>query len=172
MSEKHPTIKLLEEKFGAQHFEVTEYAAGLAAVIVPKSLLPDFMQFLHDDERCSYEQLIDIIGIDYLGYPKKTTRFALVYLLLSHRYHRRLTVKVWLEEPDLTVSSLTGIYHSAEWPEREAAEMFGFVFEGHPDPRRLLLCDLFEGEHPLRKDYPLKGKGERDRFNLVYQDTA
>ncbi len=172
MSEDHPTIKLLEEKFGAQHFEVTEYTAGMVAVIVPKSLLADFIQFLHDDERCSYEQLIDIIGIDYKGYPRQTTRFALVYQLLSHRYNRRLVIKVLLEEPDLTVPTLTGIYHSADWPEREAAEMFGFTFEGHPNPKRLLLCDLFDRVHPLRKDYPLKGRGERDNFKLVHQDTT
>lgn len=172
MSEEHPTIKLLEEKFGAQHFEVAEYAAGMKAVIMPKALLKDFILFLRDDERCGYEQLIDIIGIDYLGYPERTTRFALVYQLLSHRYNHRLVVKVLLEEPDLTIATLTDIYHSAEWPEREAAEMFGFTFEGHPDPRRLLLCDLFEDVHPLRKDYPLKGRGERNRFEKVHQDTA
>ena len=93
-------------------------------------------------------------------------------ILKLHAIETDSEVKVLLEEQDLTVPTLTGIYHSADWPEREAAEMFGFTFEGHPNPKRLLLCDLFDRVHPLRKDYPLKGKGERDNFKLVSQDTT
>ncbi len=78
----------------------------------------------------------------------------LKYPLLSLTHNRRLIIKLLMDQPNLTVPSVTGIYKSAGWAEREAAEMFGFIFEGHPDPRRLLLCDLFDGKHPLRKDYP------------------
>ena len=171
MSQEHPTVKQLQEKFGEQHFSVAAFA-GMVTVTAPKSILLEIMQYLHDDPECDYAQLTDVIGIDYQCYPKPMPRFAIVYPLLSLRHNRRLFVKVLLEEPDLTVPSLTGIYHSAEWAEREAAEMFGFVFAGHPDPRRLLLCDLFEGEHPLRKDYPLRGKGERDRFPMITREDA
>ncbi len=171
MSTDHPTVQQLQEKFGAQHIAAEEFA-GMVTVTAPKSILLEVMQFLHDEPECDYAQLTDVIGIDYQGYPKPSPRFALVYPLLSLNHHRRLVIKILLEEPDLTVPSLTGIYASAEWAEREAAEMFGFVFEGHPDPRRLLLCDLFEGEHPLRKDYPLHGKGERDRFEKITRENA
>ena len=171
MNPDHPTVQRLQEKFGAQHFAVSEFADMVTAT-VPKSILREIMQYLHDDPECDYAQLTDVIGIDYQGYPNPSSRFALVYPLLSHQHNRRLFIKILLEEPDLNVPSLSGIYASAEWAEREAAEMFGFVFEGHPDPRRLLLCDLFEGEHPLRKDYPLRGKGERERFETITRENA
>ena len=125
MNQEHPTVKLLQEKFGSQHCQVTEYA-GMVTVLAAKSILLEIMRFLHDDEQCCYEQLTDVIGIDYLGYPQETMRFALVYPLLSLRHNRRLVVKVLLDESDMAVPSLTGIYRGAEWPEREAAEMFGY----------------------------------------------
>jgi len=170
-NQPHSSIELLCRRFGAQHFQTGQHV-GMDAVIVPKSILAEVMRFLHDDEHCCYEQLTDLIGIDYLGYPQRETRFGLVYLLLSVRHNRRLAVKVLLEEPDLSVPTLTNIYSGANWPEREAAEMFGFSFVDHPDPRRLLLSDLFEGVHPLRKDYPLTGRGERNGFKVVGRDTA
>lgn len=72
----------------------------------------------------------------------------------------------------MQVPSLTSLYKGANWPEREAAEMFGFEFQGHPDPRKLLLCELFDGKYPLRKDYPLQGEGERDSFNTIYLESS
>jgi len=171
MNQDHSTVRRLQDKFGAQHFAVEEFA-GMVTVTAPKSILREVMQYLYDDPECAYAQLTDVIGIDYQGYPKHSPRFAIVYPLLSHQHNQRLFIKILLEEPDLIVPSLAGIYASAEWAEREAAEMFGFVFEGHPDPRRLLLCDLFEGEHPLRKDYPLRGKGERERFEKITRENA
>ena len=171
MNQDHPTVQRLLEKFGAQHFTVEEFA-GMVTVTAAKSILLDIMQFLHDEPECDYAQLTDVIGIDYQGYPKPSPRFGIVYPMLSLKHKQRLYIKILLEEPDLTVPSLSGIYASAEWAEREAAEMFGFVFAGHPDPRRLLLCDLFEGEHPLRKEYPLRGKGEREKFEKISREKA
>jgi NADH-quinone oxidoreductase subunit C len=173
MEQEHPTIPLLKEKFGPDHFQVEKRLDGLTQATIPTSILLEVMQFLHDDPQCDYEQLTDVFGIDYQGYPRRmSTRFALVYTLLSLRHNRRLVLKVFLEEPSLTAPTMTGIYNSALWPEREAAEMFGLTFQGHPDPRRLLLCDLFEGKHPLRKDYPLKGMGERESFKVVDREMA
>jgi len=172
MNSNHPTIEQLYQKFGEQCARSENHAAGMQVVIIPKSRLLDVMRFLHDDGACAYEQLTDVVGIDYLGYPQARKRFALVYPLISVIYNRRLIVKVYLAEDDLTVPSLSGIYRGAEWPEREAAEMFGFVFTEHPDLRRLLLCDLFKGKHPLRKDYPLRGQGERDNFRIVTRKTV
>ena len=172
MVPKHPSLTLLEEKFGAKHFQTEILADGSMAVIIPPAVLVDIMRFLHDDPECDYKQLTDIMGIDYQGHPTQKHRFGLVYPLLSLTHNRRLIIKLLLDEPDLTVPTVTGIYNSAVWAEREAAEMFGFTFQGHPDPRRLLLCDLFAGKHPLRKDYPLKGQGERESFKIVSRDMA
>lgn len=173
MEQEHPTIPLLKEKFGPEHLQVEQRPDGLTQATIPKSMLLEVMQFLHDDPQCDYEQLTDVFGIDYQGYSRRmSARFAVVYTLLSLRHNRRLIIKVFLEEPDLTAPTMTGIFNSALWPEREAAEMFGFTFAGHPDLRRLLLCDLFEGKHPLRKDYPLKGQGERESFKIVKRETV
>ena len=168
MSE-HPTVGLLKEKFGDQHLDVREFR-GQTTVVVAKSILLDVVGFLK--EPCGYNQLTDIMGTDYLNYPKEEARFGLTYPLLNLTENRRIVIKILLSEDDLVVPTLTKLYRGAEWPEREAAEMFGFVFEGHPDPRRLLLCDLFEGKHPLRKTYPLKGEGERESFTPVTTESA
>ena len=168
MSE-HPTVGLLAEKFGAQHIDVRQFC-GQTTVVVAKSLLVEVIGFLKAD--CGYNQLIDVMGVDYLGYPEQEARFGLVYPLLNMAENRRIMVKILLSEDDLAVPTLTGLYRGADWPEREAAEMFGFVFEGHPDPRRLLLCDLFDGKHPLRKTYPLRGEGERVSFTPITTESA
>ena len=165
-------VKHLHEKFGEQHCVASEFA-GQTTVVVPRGMLIEAMRFLRDDERCGFDQLVDVMGVDYLGYPNPTEgRFGLVYPLLNIEANRRLQVKVFVPEADMRVSSVTGLWQGAEWPEREAAEMFGFVFEGHPDLRRILLCDLYDGKHPLRKDYPLRGEGERDSFKIVTRETA
>ncbi len=160
------------EKFGSQSIHAEDYAGGMQAIITPKSLLIDVVTFLKDDPECRFDQLSDVVGIDYLNYPRTLPRFALAYPLLSLELNHRTIVKVWVDEQDMTVPSLTGLFAGATWPEREAAEMFGFIFEGHPDPRKLLLCDLFNGRYPLRKDYPLKGMGERSSFEVMTREKA
>jgi len=171
MSVNHPSIPLLQEQFGEQHCQALEFA-GMVTTVVPKAILLEVMGFLHVDPRCGYEQLVDIFGADYLGYPREEARFALVYPLLNLKENRRLAIKVYCDEKDMVVPSLVSIFRGAEWPEREAAEMFGFVFTDHPDPRRLLLADLYEGKYPLRKDYPLRGEGERESFTPITRETA
>jgi NADH/F420H2 dehydrogenase subunit C len=111
--------------------------------------------FLRDHEGCLFKMLIDILVLDY---PEKDKRFALVYCLLSLKYNVRIRVKIWLDE--LTpVPSISDIYKSACWMEREVWDMNGIFFEGHPDLRRILTDYGFEG-HPLRKDFPLSGYTE------------
>jgi NADH-quinone oxidoreductase subunit C len=111
--------------------------------------------FLRDNEGCLFKTLIDILVIDY---PEREKRFCVVYCLLSLKYNVRIRVKVFLDE--LTpVPSITNIYKSACWMEREAWDMNGVFFENHPDLRRILTDYGFEG-HPLRKDFPLSGYTE------------
>ena len=138
---------------------------------VPAANLLDMMRFLRDDARCSFEQLCDLTCIDYLNFPKARDRFGVVYSLLSLTLEHRLWVKCFVNDPDPEVPSVVEIWKGADWMEREVWDMFGVRFAGHPDLRRILTWEGFEA-HPLRKDYPLQGQGERTNFEVVSRDSA
>ena len=108
--------------------------------------------FLKTNEKCKFRQLIDITAVDY---PEKERRFKLVYLLLSHENNLRIIINSNITEKT-TVPSITKIYPSANWMEREVFDMYGIIFKDHPDLRRILTDYKFEG-YPLRKDFPLTG---------------
>jgi len=112
------------------------------------------------------DQLIDITAVDLLEYPGATDRFEVVYLLLNTESGERLIVKTHLNEPELKLPSAVPIWFGADWLEREVYDMFGIVFDGHPNFKRLLLPQEFES-FPLRKDYPVKGRGERHNFPVI-----
>ena len=133
--------------------------------------LNEVMTFLRDDERCSFEQLSDLGGVDYLDFPKARDRYAVIYNLLSVTKGHRLWVKCYANDPAPEVPSVTGIWKAADWMEREVWDLFGVKFTGHPDLRRILTWEGF-GAHPLRKDYPLHGRGERVDFEKVERDSA
>jgi NADH-quinone oxidoreductase subunit C len=114
--------------------------------------LIDVIMFLKSHDNCKFKQLIDICGVDY---PDEEKRFKLIYLFLSHEYNMRIKVSINLEI-DKKVTSITKIFPSANWMEREVFDMYGIEFSGHPDLRRILTDYNFEG-HPLRKDFPLTG---------------
>lgn len=144
------------------------------------SLLP-CLHFLRDHRLCSFRQLTDMTAIDHASTNQQDTaansddrpgkRFELVYILLSHRYASRLMVRVPVGELE-TVPTATNLYASANWAERECYDMFGIIFAGHPDLRRILTDYAFEG-HPLRKDFPLSGHTEvrydDERKAVVYE---
>jgi len=177
MSLEHPSVAGLIERFPDIDFAPAplivhgDRPSDQICVRVPPQRLVEVMQYLRDDASMRYEQLCDLAGIDYLHYPDARDRFAVVYSLLSLTYNRRLWVKCFCNEPDLEVPSVTGLYKAAEWLEREVYDMFGIRFAGHPDLRRILTWEGFEA-HPLRKDYPLRGLGERERFEVVRRDSA
>jgi NADH-quinone oxidoreductase subunit C len=110
------------------------------------------MTFLRDDERCQFINFIDVTAVDW---PARPQRFEVVYHLLSPKLNRRIRVKIEAGE-DTRVPSIIGVFPGADWFEREAYDLYGVVFTGHPDMRRLLTDYGFEG-HPLRKDFPLTG---------------
>ena len=122
--------------------------------IVENDLI-DVVQFLKSNENCRFKQLIDIAGVDY---PENEKRFELVYLFLSHEHNLRIKVliKFQINQP---INSLTKIFPSANWMEREVFDMYGIKFKNHPDLRRILTDYGFKG-HPLRKDFPLTGFNE------------
>jgi NADH-quinone oxidoreductase subunit C len=107
---------------------------------------------LRDDPQCQFVNLVDICGVDY---PERARRFEVVYHLLSPRQNSRVRVKVETDE-DSPIPSVTGVFPGADWFEREAYDLYGILFTGHPDLRRILTDYGFEG-HPLRKDFPLTG---------------
>lgn len=177
----HPTLALVKVAFTDIKFKATEFR-GQTTLIVPAERLHTVMRYLRDDPECDYNFLSDVVGIDYLGYPAKTLgRFAIVYLLISYEHGRRLAVKVFLDptvdtsgiEPDpaLEVESVTDIWPGAEWPEREVYDMFGIRFRNHPDLRRILMWKDYPA-HPLRKDYPLRGRGERETYRVLDRDAS
>jgi NADH-quinone oxidoreductase subunit C len=137
---------------------------------------------LRDDPALAFAQLMDVCGVDYLEYGRESTagtrsgpRFAVVYHLLSLKYNRRIRLRAWLDDEMPLIASVTGIWNSANWYEREAFDLFGIVFEGHPDLRRILTDYGFVG-HAFRKDFPLIGQVEMrydpEKQRVVYQPVS
>jgi len=117
--------------------------------------LLDVVQFLKSNEKCKFRQLVDIAGVDY---PENEKRFELIYLFLSHEHNLRIKLLIKFQI-NQTIVSLTKIFPSANWMEREVFDMYGVKFKNHPDLRRILTDYGFKG-HPLRKDFPLTGFNE------------
>ena len=126
---------------------------GDETVIIERSALESVCRFLRDDSRCSFEIMMDLTAVDRLE-MNETPRFEMVYHFKSLTHARRLRLKVRLAEDDCKIASIHHLWKAVDWYERECFDMFGIVFEGHPDLRRILMYDEFEG-HPLRKDYPI-----------------
>lgn len=126
-------------------------AFGHPFVQIEAARLREVMQFLKNNQATPFEQLLDVCGVDYLG---DALRFECVYHLYSMSQKRRLRVTARIPEDACHIASVIDIWPSADWFEREAFDMFGIRFDGHPKLERLLMWDEFEG-HPLRKDYPL-----------------
>ncbi|ANT52413.1 NADH-quinone oxidoreductase subunit C [Mesorhizobium amorphae] len=137
-------------------------AYGELTVSVEPGDLIEVATFLRDDQRCQFISIIDVCGADYPSRPK---RFDVVYHLLSPKQNVRIRIKVQADEETL-VPSLTAFYPGADWFERETYDLYGVLFSGHPDLRRILTDYGFEG-HPLRKDFPLTGFVE-----VRYDDEA
>jgi NADH-quinone oxidoreductase subunit C len=127
-------------------------AVGELTVVAKRESILDVIRFLHDDANCRFISIIDVCGVDY---PARAERFDVVYHLLSPTRNLRIRVKVTTD--DMTpVPSITSIFPGADWYEREAYDLYGILFSGHPDLRRILTDYGFDG-HPLRKDFPLTG---------------
>lgn len=177
----HPTFGMVKVAFPGKKFRATEYRGQSTLIVDPKDL-HEVMAFLKADARCDYLFLSDVGGIDYLNYPaKQPGRFAVVYNLLCFARDDRFFVKTYLDpslptdgnvrDPALQLDSVTDIWPGAEWPEREVYDMFGIGFRNHPDLRRILLWEDYPA-FPLRKDYPLRGRGEREQYGVVDRTSA
>ncbi|MBI1264120.1 MAG: NADH-quinone oxidoreductase subunit C [Alphaproteobacteria bacterium] len=149
------TLKELAEHVEAaleEHVRSWEIACGELTVSIHRDRVAKVMRFLRDDAACRFTTLIDICGVDW---PSRPDRFDVVYHLLSMHHNHRVRVMLTTDE-DTPVDSLVSIFPAANWFEREAFDMYGVLFNNHPDLRRILTDYGFHG-HPLRKDFPLTG---------------
>ncbi len=187
---QHPALQPLKDKFPDVKFLVGELR-DMVTVVVPREHILRVCTFLRDEPSLRYDMLAELNGVDYLNYPGAEHRFGVNYGLTSIPHNNRLWLKVFLDptlstlpktaprdeelaekgDPGLKVDSVTAVWPGAEWMEREVYDMFGVIFVGHPDLRRILTWNSY-GSYPLRKDYPLRGVGEREEFKIVTREGA
>lgn len=181
----------LKETFGEAITSTTEYVGELTLEVRASEFLR-VCRRLRDDTRFAFSQLMDVCGVDYLHYgreqahgplvdadavttPPRASRFAVVYHLLSLMHNQRLRLRVFLDAEQPIIDSVVDLWPSANWFEREAFDLYGILFEGHPDLRRILTDYGFVG-HPFRKDFPLSGHVEMrydpEKQRVVYQPVS
>lgn len=168
----------LKDTLGSKLASLTERLGEITIVVKADDLL-SVAQILRDHEGLRFEELIDLCGMDYMDYGDgawEGQRFAVVYHFLSVSLNQRLRLRIFADEDSFpVVKSVLGIWSSANWFEREAFDLFGIVFEGHPDLRRILTDYGFVG-HPFRKDFPVSGNVEMrydpDQQRVIYQPVS
>ncbi len=153
----------IAEKFATTKFAWSEFR-DQKRVVVPAERLWDLLKFCCTELK--FNQLTDLTAVDHLETPDATDRFEVVYFLLEVESGKRLQISTFINEPDLVLPTATNIWSGADWLERECYDMFGVVFKGHPNFKRLLLPQEF-ASFPLRKDYPQQGRGERHNFPVI-----
>jgi len=187
MTKPEALVKVLQEKF-AKDLQSIDLACGEVTIEVVNDQIVELCRTLRDDEKLAFNQLIDLCGVDYLSYgvtewatdETATTgysrgvelaqqqerikawdkpRFAVVYHLLSTKHNHRLRIRTFVDEESLMLDSVVDIWRAADWFEREAFDLYGILFNNHPDLRRILTDYGFVG-HPFRKDFPLSGEVE------------
>jgi NADH-quinone oxidoreductase subunit C len=155
-------IAELQRRFGPEIAEST--FRDNRRIVVPASSLYPVLESLKRDD--GFDMLAEITAVDYLEYPDAADRFGVVYVLVNTTTGERLIVKTFVNLPDAELPSVYALWRGADWLEREVFDMFGITFRGHPDLRRILMPDEFT-TFPLRKDYPVKGRGERHNFPVI-----
>ena len=157
------TCQLLQDRFG-QGAITTSVFRDNRRIHVPADRLLEMLTVLKNE--AGFDQLAEMCAADYLNYPGARDRFGLWYILVNIAGGERIIVKTFLNEPDLHIASAFSLWKGADWMEREVYDMYGIIFDGHPDLRRILMPEEFTS-FPLRKDYPLRGRGERHNFPVL-----
>jgi NADH-quinone oxidoreductase subunit C len=179
MTTKLETLEAAIRDVLGDRIESMMVALGEVTVVVKYSAYLEAMQLLRDDVSLRFEQLLDLCGVDYQGYGDgvwEGSRFAAVSHLLSIKHNWRVRVRVFAEDDELPlIPSVTGIWRAANWYEREAFDLFGILFEGHDDLRRILTDYGFIG-HPFRKDFPVTGfvemRYDPEQKRVIYQPVT
>jgi NADH-quinone oxidoreductase subunit C len=164
------TLAKLSSALGGSELRTVSFRDNLRIFLAADQLIPALTTL---KDNAGFE-LIEIGGVDYLDYPRRSkdlSRFEVHYVLLNQESHERLVFKVGVEESNPTLPSIFALWMGANWMEREIFDMYGISFEGHPDLRRILMPEEFSA-HPLRKDYPLRGRGERHNFARLTRDDS
>lgn len=141
----------IKNKFSHEIWDITRFRDQVS-VIVKRDKIVDICRYIYEDTDIRMDYLSDLCGVDY---PGRRLRFEVVYHFYSLKYRHGIRIKALIPEDDPSIDSVVPIWSGANWHEREACDMFGIVFNGHPDLRRILMPEDWEG-YPLRKDYPLK----------------
>lgn len=172
LERERSVAQALRKQFPARAICDVVEDGGAVWVEVQRDIILNIMRYLRDDEELQFALFVDITCVDYLKYRRHTgPRFAVVYTLYSFVVDAYVRVKVRLDEGDEKLSSITSVFGGAGWAEREVFDLYGISFDGHPDLRRILMPSDYSG-HPLRKDYPLRGRGERDAFPVVTREES
>jgi NADH-quinone oxidoreductase subunit C len=157
------TVGKLTQKFGAGALTTSEFRDNFRVHVGPDRL---YAVLEHLKRGLGFDMLVELGGADYLHYPGATDRYGVWYVLLTVSTGERIIVKTFTNDPDPKVPSVFALWQGADWMEREVYDMYGVVFEGHPDLRRILMPDEYTA-FPMRKDYPLRGRGERHNFPAI-----
>ncbi|MBY0378832.1 MAG: NADH-quinone oxidoreductase subunit C [Burkholderiales bacterium] len=175
---KIETLKVVVDNLLAQYLNTSIMAQEELTIVVNPENIYQVLLSLRDNLETHFEECIDLCGVDYLDYKEDYTgkRFAVVYHLLSVKHNWRIRIKSFMQNDHMpTTSSVQDIYSGVSWFEREAFDMYGIIFEGHPDLRRLLTDYGFVG-HPFRKDFPLSGyvemKYDEEQKRVIYQPVT
>jgi NADH-quinone oxidoreductase subunit C len=162
----NPVVQKIQERFPDAFREAKEFR-GEQTVVVKRDAIVEMARYLHDEPGLEFNHLSDLTSVDY---PDRSAsggeRFEVVYHLNSINLKKRLRIKVTVPEDDCQVDSVYPVWHAADFLEREVYDLMGIRFRGHPDLRRIFLPEDFEG-HPLRKEYPMEGKGWRNTFEFL-----
>lgn len=164
------TLALIRKRCGEGVFSVSSHLDNLRLHVPPEKLV-ELTTRLRDEFGF---HLTELGGADYLGYPGRSSashRFEVHYVLLNYETAERLILKTGVSDPDPVLPTLVPVWAGADWLEREVFDMYGIVFQGHPDLRRILMPEDFRS-FPLRKDYPLRGRGERHNFERVTREDS
>jgi NADH-quinone oxidoreductase subunit C len=158
----------LKERLGADTVTTSEFRDNRRLHVAPERLF-ETLRLLKEEH--GFDMLAELTAADYMKYPNAADRFGVVYVLLNTSTGERTVVKTAVNEPEPVLPSAFPLWKGADWMEREVFDMYGIVFDGHPDLRRILMPEAFTG-HPLRKDYPLRGRGERHNFPIITRSES
>lgn len=151
---------VLTQHLGGQSFHASDFRDNHRLQVAAADLHRALTALKHHG---GFDLLVDITAVDYLHYPDAADRYGVIYCLTNTATGERVVVKTFVNDPDPALPSVYSLWRGADWMEREVFDLYGISFTGHPDLRRILMPDGFVG-YPLRKDYPLRGYGERHNF--------
>jgi NADH-quinone oxidoreductase subunit C len=161
-------VAKLRERLGADSVTTSTFRDNRRVHVAPEKLF-ETLELLK--RHAGFDMLVELSAADYLHYPDAKDRYGVWYILLNTASGNRIVVKTFVNDPDPTLPTCYPLWRAADWMEREIYDFYGVVFEGHPDLRRILMPDEFTA-HPMRKDYPLRGRGERHNFPYLTRAEA